>query len=138
MNKIILIGRITKDLELKYTNNDKAVCNFSIAVNRFGTKETDFFDIVVWNKQAENLVKYQTKGSKVGVVGSLTTRKYETKDGQQRTAYEIMAQEIEFLDSKATKEEPKEEAKTSFTTNELMKDAYKEFGNVVEEDDIAF
>ena len=101
MNSINLIGNICNDLELKTTNSGKSVCSFNLAVRRpFSVDTTDFFTVVVWNKQAENLFNFCHKGSKVGVTGTLTTRKYEDKEGITRTVYEVLANAIEFLDSK--------------------------------------
>lgn len=102
MNSIILTGNICKDLELKSTPNDKKVCSFNLAVKRPFTKDiTDFFTIVCWNKQAENLCLYCGKGTKIGVSGTLTSRSYTDKDGKNRTVIEVLANEIEFLEKKA-------------------------------------
>ena len=105
MNKIILIGRLTRDIELRYTNSGNAVANFTLAVdrpftNQQGEKETDFVNIVVWKKQAENCANYLLKGSKVAVEGRLQIRKYEDKEGIKRTAAEVVADRVEFLDTK--------------------------------------
>ena len=101
MNNINLIGNICKDLELKQTNSGKSVCSFNLAVKRPFTKDvTDFIPIVVWNKQAENLCAYCHKGSRIAVSGIMTTRTYEV-DGNNRTAYEVMANEVIFLERKA-------------------------------------
>lgn len=105
MNKIILIGRLTRDIELRYTNSGNEVANFTLAVdrpftNQQGEKETDFVNIVVWKKQAENCANYLLKGSKVAVEGRLQIRKYEDKEGIKRTAAEVVADRVEFLDTK--------------------------------------
>lgn len=100
MNRIFLTGNLTKDPELKYTATGKAVCTFSIAVNRFFGKETDFFTVVAWNNSAENLCKYQGKGSKVLVEGELQNRNYETSTGDKRQITEVIASKIEFLSKK--------------------------------------
>lgn len=99
MNHSVLIGRISHDLELKYTTNNKAVCQFNLAVNKFGGEGADFIPVQVWGKQAENLCKYQQKGSRIGVVGRISVDNYE-KDGQKRSFTKVIAHEIEFLDSK--------------------------------------
>ena len=100
MNTIILTGNICNDLELKQTNSGKNVCSFNLAVKRPFTKDvTDFIAVVTWNKQAEVLTKYCGKGSRIGVVGNLTSRKYED-DGKNRTIFEVVANEIEFLERK--------------------------------------
>lgn len=101
MNIITLTGNICNVLELKQTNSGKAVCNLSLAVKRPYTSDiTDFMPIVVWGKQAEHLCMYCGKGSKIAVTGVLTTRKWEDKDGNNRVAYEVVANSIEFLSKK--------------------------------------
>lgn len=105
MNKVIEIGRITKDIELTTTNNGLSVTKFTIAVNRKFKKEddevsADFFNCVAWRGLAENIAKFCHKGSKVCVVGELQTRNYEDKDGIKRYVTEIIVNECEFLDSK--------------------------------------
>jgi single-strand DNA-binding protein len=114
MNKCILIGNLTKDPELSTTSNGIAVCRFSIAVGRRfanagGERETDFFNIIVWRTQAENCGRYLKKGSKVAIVGSLQNRNYEDKDGNKRTVTDIVANEVEFLSSKASGDGQEEE-----------------------------
>lgn len=105
MNKVILVGNLTKDPELSETPNGIAVCRFSIAVSRDfanadGNRETDFFNITVWRGRAENCGKYLKKGNKVAVVGSLQNRSYEDKDGVKRYVTDIVASEVEFLTPK--------------------------------------
>ena len=105
MNKVILVGNLTRDPELTETPNGVAVCRFSIAVSRDyansdGTRETDFFNITVWRGRAENCGKYLKKGNKVAVVGSLQTRSYEDKDGIKRNVTDVVANEVEFLTPK--------------------------------------
>lgn len=97
MNKVILIGNLVRDLETRETPSGKTVANFSIAVNRPFSNDTDFFNITVWDKQAENCAKFLKKGSKVGIVGYLYNRSYETNDGTKRTVCEINCSEIEFI-----------------------------------------
>lgn len=104
MNKIILIGRLVRDPELRYTPNGAAVCSFTLAVDRpynsqSNEREADFIDIVVWNKIAENVAKYITKGRQVGVEGRLQIRSYEGNDGQRRWRTEVIANQVEFLGS---------------------------------------
>lgn len=106
MNKVILVGNLTRDPELSETPNGVAVCRFSIAVSRDyansdGTRETDFFNITVWRGRAENCGKYLKKGNKVAVVGSLQNRSYEDKEGIKRTVTDIVANEVEFLTPKS-------------------------------------
>ena len=105
MNKVILVGNLTRDPELTETPNGIAVCRFAIAVSRDyanseGPRETDFFNITVWRGRAENCGKYLKKGNKVAVVGSLQNRSYEDKDGIKRTVTDVVASEVEFLTPK--------------------------------------
>ena len=103
MNKVYLIGNLTRDPEMRSTNTGIPVCNFSIAVNRrfknaqTGQQETDFFNIVAWRQLAELCSRYLVKGRKVAVFGSIQTRSYEAQDGTKRTAFDIVADEVEFL-----------------------------------------
>ena len=107
MNKAILIGRLTRDPELRSTPAGRNVCQFSIAVNRTftnanGEREADFINCVVWDKQAENLVKYQKKGNQIAVEGRIQTRNYDDKDGKKVYVTEVIATNVQFLDSKGT------------------------------------
>ena len=102
MNKVILVGNLTRDPELSETPSGIAVCRFAIAVSRDyanseGTRETDFFNITVWRGRAENCGKYLKKGNKVAIVGSLQTRSYDDKDGNKRYVTDVVANEVEFL-----------------------------------------
>ena len=102
MNKVILIGRLTRDIELRYTQKGTARATFTLAVdrrfkNQDGEKETDFINCVIWDKQAENAAKYVGKGSQVGVVGRIQTRSYEAKDGHKVYVTEVVVEEIEFM-----------------------------------------
>lgn len=110
MNKVYLIGNLTRDPELAETSSGIKVCSFGIAVNRTystneGERVTDFFNITVWRNHAENCGRYLKKGSKVAVVGRLQNRSYEGKDGVKRTVTEIVADEVEFLSTKNSAEE---------------------------------
>lgn len=106
MNHIILIGRLTRDPEIKYTQNGVAVANFDLAVDRplqkDKEKETDFIRIVVWNKLAENCANYLGKGRLIAVEGRLQIRSYEGQDGQKRYVAEVVASEVQFLDKAKT------------------------------------
>lgn len=102
MNRVFLIGNITRDPELAETNSGVSVCRFSIAVNRGyassdGERQTDFFNVTSWRGTAENVAKYCKKGSKVAVSGSIQIRQYDDQQGNKRTAVDIIAQEVEFL-----------------------------------------
>ena len=111
MNKVLLIGRLTANPELKYTTSNNAVTTFSIAVDRNfknenGNKEADFINIVAWNKKAELIHQYLKKGDRVGIVGRLQVRKYQNERGENRYVTEVVADEVEFLNSKKPEEKP--------------------------------
>lgn len=105
LNKVSLVGRLTRDPELRYLGNGTPVANFTLAVNRTfknknGEREADFINIVVWRKQAENCANYIGKGSLVAISGRIQSRSYENADGQRRYVTEVVADEVHFLDSK--------------------------------------
>lgn len=105
MNKVILIGNLSKDPELSTTTSGISVCKFDIAVQRRfenanGEREADFFKIIVWRGLADNCARFLSKGKKAAVVGSLQTRTYDDKDGVKRYVTEIVADEVEFLSPK--------------------------------------
>jgi len=105
MNKVFLIGRLTRDPELRYTGSNTAVATFSLAVNRnftnqSGEREADFINVVVWRKQAENVKNYLQQGSQVAIDGRIQTRSYDDQNGQKRYVTEVVADNVEFLGSK--------------------------------------
>lgn len=113
INSVTLVGRLTKDIEVRYTQSEKAVGNFTLAINRRfknqnGEYETDFIDCVVFGKQAETMAQYTKKGDLIGVEGSIQKRAYEDKEGNKRYATEIMVEKITFLQTNK-KEETKVE-----------------------------
>lgn len=104
MNKVILIGRLTKDPEVKSTSSQTALCNFTIAVDRRfkdanGNRQADFINCVAWRQQAELLGRYFHKGSRIALVGNLQSRSYDDNQGQKRYVTEVVVDEIEFVDS---------------------------------------
>lgn len=106
-NRAILIGRLTADPELKQTQSGISVCSFSIAVDRAysgrgGERQTDFINIVTWRQQAEFVSKYFSKGRLIGIEGSIQTRNYEDRNGNKRTAVEVVADRAFFVDSKSS------------------------------------
>ena len=106
MNKIVIIGRLTRDPELKSTNAGTSVCNFSVAVDRTyrdkeGNRPTDFFDISVFGATAEFVAKYFKKGSSIAVSGAMESRKFVDKDGNNRIAWSLHADEVNFCGSKS-------------------------------------
>ena len=106
MNRAILVGNLTKDPELKVLASGISVCSFTIAVsrrfqNQQGEREADFIPIVVWRAQAESCSKFLRKGSKCAVAGNIQTRSYDAQDGTKRYVTEVVADEVQFLDSRA-------------------------------------
>lgn len=106
MNKIILVGRLTRDPELKYSQNGKAVTKFTLAIdrqfkNQNGQKEADFINCVAFEKRAEVIANYVQKGHKLGVIGRIQTGSYTNQDGQKVYTTDVMVDEIEFLESKS-------------------------------------
>ena len=115
INRAILIGNLTKDVEMATTNSGKNVARFTIAVSRRyanadGEREADFLNIVVWNTLAENCAKYLQKGSKVAVTGAIQTRSYESEEGK-RYITEIIADEVEFVGAKKEQDQAEAEPK---------------------------
>ena len=106
LNKIILIGRLTKDPELRYTTGNISVAKFTLAVNRSftsgtnGEKEADFIQCVVWRKQAENLARFVKKGGLIGVEGRIQTGSYDDKDGVRKYTTEVVCDSVQFLEPK--------------------------------------
>ena len=106
MNKVFLIGNLTRDPELTETAGGVSVCHFAIAVNRSytssdGERQTDFFNVTAWRGLADTVARYTKKGNKVAVTGSIQIRNYEDNQGQRRTAVDVIAQDIEFLTAKS-------------------------------------
>jgi len=105
MNRVLLVGNLTRDPELSTTNSGVSYCRFGIAVSRRfknanGEREADFLNVIVWRAQAENCHKYLKKGSKVGIVGSIQTGSYDAQDGTKKYTTDIVADEVEFLNTK--------------------------------------
>lgn len=110
MNKLILIGNLTADPELRTTQNGVSVCTFTIAVNRRNNKEqTDFFRINAWRGLGETCAKYLAKGRKCSVIGELQAKTFQTNDGKTLMSLDVQADEVEFLTPAEKKEKPKEQ-----------------------------
>jgi len=153
MNSVILVGRLVKDPELRTISTGSTTCNFSVAVNRqftnaSGERETDFINCVIWGKQAENLAKYCTKGTLIGVSGRIQTRNYDGQDGKRVYVTEVAANNITFLGSKnannavpsfedAARENVNNQA---METTDLSEDPFKDFGSevILSDDDLPF
>lgn len=156
MNKVFLIGRLTRDPELRYTSSNIAVATFSIAVDRnfsnaAGERETDFINIVVWRKQAENVKNYMHKGSQVAIDGRIQTRSYDDTDGKKRYVTEVVADNVQFLDSKGSRDASAPTSTPEPTpydfasqpepkTTDVKNDPFADFGNNIEisDDDLPF
>lgn len=122
MNKVFLIGNLTRDPELTNTASGVAVCHFSIAVQRGytsqdGERQTDFFNCTAWRGLAETIGKYAKKGKKIAVGGSVQLRNYEDNQGVKRTAVDIFVEDVEFLTPKSNAETGEFEAKASSSTH---------------------
>jgi len=143
MNRVELVGRLTAKPELRYTSGNVAYTRFSVAINRTvanaqGERETDFINVVVWRKQAENVANFLDKGSLVGIEGSIQTGSYTDKDGNKRNSFEVYANRVEFLT-------PKSQGGSNVSANDYMdapmndvdleSDPYAEYGDAVSIDD---
>ena len=109
LNSVCLVGRLTRDPEIKYTGSNIAVASFSIAVNRNfkdanGERETDFINCVIWRQQAENLANWAKKGALIGITGRIQTRSYENQQGQRVYVTEVVAENFQMLESRAARE----------------------------------
>ena len=139
MNKVILMGRLTKDVEIRYTQtNNTAVASINLAVNRRFVKEgeerqADFFNIVAWGKLGEFCSKYFKKGQQVGIIGRLQTRNWEDEQGQKHYVTEVVAEEAYFADSKKNSEESND----PFSNNTFGENNGSDFG-ITSDDDLPF
>lgn len=101
INRVVLIGRLTRDPELRKTQNGTSVCSFTLAVNRRqnqdGTQDADFINCVAWNKLADNIQLYQKKGNQLGIEGRINTRSYDNQQGQKVYVTEVIAESVQFL-----------------------------------------
>lgn len=106
MNKAILIGRLTRDPELRYTSSNRAVCQFTVAIDRpftnqaSGQREADFINVVAWDRTGENVGKYMTKGRLIAVEGRIQTRNYDNNEGRRVYVTEVIASNVQFLESR--------------------------------------
>ena len=120
MNNVSLVGRLTKDVELKHTNSQTAVATGTLAVNRqfksaSGEKETDFINIVAWRKTAEILSNYTSKGSQIGITGRIQTRSYDGNDGKRVYVTEVVAETVMLLDGKSNNQQPQQKQERLFS-----------------------
>ena len=158
MNKVLLVGRLTRDPEVRTMSTGNSVANFSIAVNRNfknkdGNVEADFINIVVYGRQVESISKYVFKGSQVGLEGRMQTRTYDAQDGTKRYVTEVIADNVEFLGSKNNSDNSQVNAYVDTTSSVFMdapspeegidvssEDPFKDFGSEValSDDDLPF
>lgn len=131
INKVILMGRLTRDPEMRHTNSGTPVTTFSIAIdNGYGdNKRTDFVNCLAWNKTAEFVTKYFTKGKMIIVIGRITTRSWETQDGKRAYATEVVANEVSFGETKSSQQT---------ATQPPMHDDDDDFTPLDEDDDLPF
>lgn len=109
INNVVLVGRMTRDADLRYTPSNQAVATFSLAVNRnfknqAGEREADFINCVIWRQQAENLANWAKKGALVGITGRIQTRNYENQQGQRVYVTEVIAENFQLLESRTARE----------------------------------
>lgn len=144
MNKVCITGRLVKDIEIRYTQNNVAVTQFTLAVTRKfknanGDYESDFINCVAYKSTAELLSKYTAKGDLVGIEGRIQTRNYENQEGKQVYVTEIVVDSIDFLQSKKEEKSPVNEVESPVKSG-LSDDVFSDFGSSIEitDDDIAF
>jgi single-strand DNA-binding protein len=126
INRTILVGRLTKDPELRYTSSNIAFARFTLAVNRTfsgpnGEREADFIQCIIWRKQAENLARFVRKGSLIGVEGRIQTGSYDDKDGVRKFTTDVVCDSVQFLEPKGTNP-----AQDSDFNNDYRQDFYEE------------
>lgn len=139
MNKVVLIGRLTADPELRYTQSDKAYTRFTLAVNRgfkneSGETDADFISCVAWDKRAETICNYVRKGNRMGIAGRIQTGSYDKEDGSRGYLTDVIVSELEFLENKPKDERPAPEYP------EQDDDPFADFGDSVQvtDDDLPF
>ncbi len=144
LNRVVIVGRLTKDPDLRYTPNGVAVANFTVAVNRpfkqDGKQEADFINCVVWRAPAENLAKYMSKGNQVGVDGRVQTRTFDGQDGKTVYVTEIVADSVQFLESKKSNDTAPSNQQSSKASESGNEDPFKSNGEPIDitDDDLPF
>lgn len=156
LNRVVLVGRMVRDPELRRTGNGTAVTSFTIAMNRNfasqnGERQADFIPCVVWNKAAENTARYCSKGSLVGVEGRLQSRSYQDNNGNNRTVIEVVCDSVQFLETKSQSSnrqvsQPQQQTQNNFNDafyDMRSMDISKDFDNSIDtfdimDDDIQF
>ena len=137
MNKVCLIGRLTANPELRYTNSNVAFTRFTLAVNRNfnnqdGMREADFINCLAWRKTAEIIAKYLSKGRQIGIEGRIQTGSYEDRDGNKRQSFDVVVDDMTFLGKMEETENKKDD--TTFYTSDVNDDSdpFADFGDSVE------
>jgi single-strand DNA-binding protein len=159
LNRVVLVGRLTKDPDLRYTQSGTAVANFTIAVNRpfsnqQGNREADFINCVIWRRPAENLANFMKKGSMIGVDGRIQTRSFEGQDGKMVYITEVVADSVQFLESKGSSSQdgggqgsysspgfqPNQNQNPNRNQNQYDNDPFKDNGEPIDisDDDLPF
>lgn len=146
INNVVLVGRLTRDAELRYTGSGTAVASFAIAAERAftnaqGERETDFINCVVWKKTAEALSNYTRKGSLIGVTGRIQTRNYTNNEGRKIYVTEVVAESVQFLEPKKANESRSENPEGDYTKTKEKddEDPFDENENVdISDDDLPF
>ncbi|QHJ83660.1 MAG: hypothetical protein [Caudoviricetes sp.] len=143
INRVVLIGRMTKDVELRYTQSGTAVGSFTLAVNRSfknsdGEREADFINAVIWRKSAENLANFTGKGAMVAIEGRLQTRNYENNQGQRVYVTEVVVDNFSLLESKAEADKRRSENGTSQTAQQQSSAPDNNGGIDISDDDLPF
>lgn len=136
MNQISLTGRLARNPELRYATSNKPIASFTIAVNRIGQENADFINCVVWNTQAENLCKYQEKGSLIGIIGSLRVDQYQDSNGDNRYRTYVLASNIEYLSKKKDSAENSAEECSKSAVNSTEESVSSIYADEIEDSDI--
>lgn len=140
MNRVVLVGRLTKDIDLRYTPNGVAVANFTLAVNRpfktqDGEQQADFVQVQVWRKPAENAANFLKKGSLCGVDGRIQTRNFEGQDGKRVYVTEVVADSVQFLEPKRDGQATQSNYQTN---NQSQGDPFSGESTDIRDDDLPF
>ena len=150
MNRVMLIGRLTAKPELRYTGSNIPYARFSVAINRTfsnsqGQRETDFINVIIWRKQAENVCNFLDKGSLISVEGRLQSNSYDDKDGNKRYSLDVVADNVQFLESKSQSQNRQNSNNSSVTPYDYQdvpmndvnvdNDPFADFGDSVSIDD---
>lgn len=133
INRVVLLGNMTRDPELRRTGNGKAVTNFTLALNRYNNDEADFVDCVCWERIAENTAQYCSKGSKVAIEGSIQTGSYVDKDGHNRKTVNVLCNRIEFINTNNSNNNLQPQINNNYNNLNDPINSYE-----LQEDDIAF